>query len=394
MKRMVWITCLLMGVIGSAAAQRDDLYFVPQKKSSSVQAAKSSSSRSTSASAKSTSDLSTSVQSLEIDDDAYNRRGSYLETTSEEEPAGVATQLATTDAPSPARADVDEGWVYGFDGSDVDYEYAMRIVRFRNPRYAIPVSSPLYWDVVYGGALWPSWEWNIYDDGLYAYIVPTRSNWYYWDYMTSYPFGWHHHWTHHHHYYSWHYHNHLWCDPWHHAYHHHHTPGWYYGAHHGHHHAGSVTVKPSVTPGSRPNHRTPTTASTRRDEFSGATAPSSSRTSTSTTRTTGSTRRTGGSVSGSSTTGRVSTSRTGTTSPSSSTMRSSGSSRSRSTGSSRSSSTGSSRSSSSYSSGSSRSSSSYSSGSSRSSSSYSSGSSRSSSSYSSGSSRSSAGSRR
>ena len=45
----------------------------------------------------------------------------------------------------------------------------MRIVRFRNPRYAIPVSSPLYWDVVYG---LPSWDWNVYDDGLYAYVFP------------------------------------------------------------------------------------------------------------------------------------------------------------------------------------------------------------------------------
>mgnify|MGYP001423127249 CR=1 FL=1 len=54
----------------------------------------------------------------------------------------------------------------GFDGSEDDYEYAMRIVRFRNPRFAIPISSPLYWDVVYGVN---SWDWNVYDDGFYAY---------------------------------------------------------------------------------------------------------------------------------------------------------------------------------------------------------------------------------
>ena len=35
-------------------------------------------------------------------------------------------------------------WVNGFEGSQEDYEYAMRIVRFRNPFYAIPISSPLY----------------------------------------------------------------------------------------------------------------------------------------------------------------------------------------------------------------------------------------------------------
>ena len=37
-----------------------------------------------------------------------------------------------------------------FNGTQDDYEYAERIIRFRNPRFAISISSPLYWDVVYG----------------------------------------------------------------------------------------------------------------------------------------------------------------------------------------------------------------------------------------------------
>lgn len=82
-------------------------------------------------------------------------------------------------------------WVNGFQGSDMDYEYAMRIVRFRNPRYAIPVSSPLYWDVVYGAL--PSWDWNVYDDGMYAYVFPTYTNRLWWDWRFSTGFygpGW------------------------------------------------------------------------------------------------------------------------------------------------------------------------------------------------------------
>lgn len=86
-------------------------------------------------------------------------------------------------------------WVNGFEGSQDDYEYAMRIVRFRSPRYAIPVSSPLYWDVVYGA--FPSWDWNVYDDGLYAYVFPTYSNPLWWDWRWNwsiagprYSFGW------------------------------------------------------------------------------------------------------------------------------------------------------------------------------------------------------------
>ena len=63
---------------------------------------------------------------------------------------------------------LDGEWVNGeFEGSQDDYEYATRIIRFRNPRYAISISSPLYWDVVYG---LNSWDWNVYTDGLYAYL--------------------------------------------------------------------------------------------------------------------------------------------------------------------------------------------------------------------------------
>ena len=74
-------------------------------------------------------------------------------------------------------------WVNGFQGSQMDYEYATRIVRFRNPRFAIHVSSPLYWDVVYGAL--PSWDWNVYDDGVYAYVFPTSYNRLYWDWNFS-----------------------------------------------------------------------------------------------------------------------------------------------------------------------------------------------------------------
>ena len=74
---------------------------------------------------------------------------------------------------------LDGEWVNGeFEGSQDDYEYATRIIRFRNPRYAISISSPLYWDVVYG---LNSWDWNVYTDGLYAYAFPTFTNRLWWD---------------------------------------------------------------------------------------------------------------------------------------------------------------------------------------------------------------------
>lgn len=76
----------------------------------------------------------------------------------------------------------------GFNGSQDDYEYAERIIRFRNPRFAVSISSPLYWDIVYGAN---SWDWNVYTDGFYAYAFPTFTNRLWWDWRyNSYGPGW------------------------------------------------------------------------------------------------------------------------------------------------------------------------------------------------------------
>lgn len=301
---------MLVGIIGSASAQHDDLYFVPKKKKAKTEAQPvkteqetplvssevETSSLPAEDSVKTLSVTTFSAKGLPMDADTYNRRGSYLteqgdavsEFAMQDEGFVLITEEGdtmwmNTDTLKLTRVDEGEGWVNGFEGSDSDYEYAMRIIRFRNPRYAIPVSSPLYWDVVYGGALWPSWDWNIYDDGLYAYVFPTSSNWYYWDYMMSYPFGWHrwnHHWglhySHHwgphwgmgHYWDGWGFYGHVWYDPWFNPYFHGYHPGW----HHGHHgfYPGFGAGKPGwggVTPGKpqpRENERHATIASTRR----------------------------------------------------------------------------------------------------------------------------------
>ena len=98
--------------------------------------------------------------------------------------------------------DLDGEWVTGeFNGTQDDYEYAERIIRFRNPRFAISISSPLYWDVVYGPN---SWDWNIYTDGMYAYAFPTFSNPLWWDWRYgSYGWGWNYGWGWSRPYYAW-----------------------------------------------------------------------------------------------------------------------------------------------------------------------------------------------
>ena len=353
MKRVVLIACLLVGVVVTASAQRDDLYFVPKKRAKTE--AKATPLQDVSEEAEQANPLPEGDSSgvptlvLEMDEDAYNRRGSYVteqgdavsEFAMSDEGFVVITEEGdtlwmNTDTLRLSRVQDGEGWVNGFDGSDSDYEYAMRIIRFRNPRYAIPVSSPLYWDVVYGGALWPSWDWNVYDDGMYAYVFPTSSNWHYWDYMMSYPLGWsawsdpwayHHgfHWGHHWgNHYGWQYYGHVWYDPWFNPYFHGYNPGWHHGHHHGHYpHYGAVT--PGWTGGSRayPNDRTSAVASTRRDPQQ---STASSRGASTASRT-GSTAASSRSGSGERTSSvRVVTGRTG--SSSSSAVRTSGSSRS------------------------------------------------------------------
>ena len=264
MRKMVLMALMAVGIVTSASAQRDDLYFVPKKKKViTVQVEEKPIVGGEQAAAKTLSVNSTPVKLLEMDEDTYNRRGSYIMEKND-------TILLDDESQNLTRVDDGEGWVNGFEGSDSDYEYAMRIVRFRNPRYAIPVSSPLYWDVVYGGALWPSWEWNVYDDGMYAYVVPTSSNWYYWDYYMNYPLGWSawgNHWYAHHgyhwglhwgnHYYGWQFCGHVGYAPW-------YSPGWHHGPHHGYYPGvgrpgwgggGPKVIQNNRTPGSLPSHR-------------------------------------------------------------------------------------------------------------------------------------------
>jgi len=70
-------------------------------------------------------------------------------------------------------------WVGGFDGSEMDRDYAERLIRFHGPFTRIPYWSPLYDQFVY----FNDPDWNVYVDGNYAYAFPTWSNpWYdrYW----------------------------------------------------------------------------------------------------------------------------------------------------------------------------------------------------------------------
>ena len=180
-----FITLLLIAVLPALAMAQshDDLYFVPKKKKKVEQKEEVKKVQSTDTVAMYAATTPTKIVVKDVtgqvrDVDEYNRRYTSRDNTFSVE----NDTLYIEEKPYSERGE----WVNGFEGSQDDYEYAMRIVRFRSPRYAIPVSSPLYWEVVSG--VYPSWDWNVYDDGMYAYVFPTYSNPMWWNWRWNWGF--------------------------------------------------------------------------------------------------------------------------------------------------------------------------------------------------------------
>ena len=256
MKKLV-LASLMMTCLSFQAMAQDDLYFVPKKKVETKTATGTAAkvviekdkAPTTVYAAPNSTVVVKDVQGNVRDVDEYNRRYTSRDNTFSME----NDTLYIEEKPYNERGE----WVNGFEGTQDDYEYAMRIIRFRNPRYAIPVSSPLYWDVVYS---LPSWEWNVFDDGLYAYAFPTYSNRLWWDWRWNYPWGsswawsgWYSPWYGNYWYGGWHggwggY----WGGYWGHPHHPHHGPlyagvGGYWGGGHGR--FGSTARNPGIHAG-------------------------------------------------------------------------------------------------------------------------------------------------
>lgn len=237
MKKIVYFLlfalCLPIGLM--AQSVDDDLYFVPskdkqEKKETPVQKEPK----------KQVTNIYTSPGTTVVvqdrkgrtrDVDEYNRRYDARENE-------FVMDNDTLYIKEKSNPDLDGEWVTGeFNGTQDDYEYAERIIRFRNPRFAISISSPLYWDVVYGPN---SWDWNVYTDGMYAYAFPTFSNPMWWDWRYgSYGWGWNSGWGWNRPYYSWGYSPGYWGSGW---YGGGYWGGWYgsggYWGHHHHWHGG------------------------------------------------------------------------------------------------------------------------------------------------------------
>ena len=245
MKKIVFLSLFALCLPWALSAQSvdDDLYYVPSKKKEETKqtqkapvvkeeiVVKSNAPTTVYTSPGSTTVVVKDRKGNTRDIDEYNRRYDSGDYEFSQENDTLYINEKEDDG-------LDGEWVNGeFEGSQDDYEYATRIIRFRNPRYAISISSPLYWDVVYG---LNSWEWNVYTDGLYAYAFPTFSNRLWWDWRyNSYGWGGYP-------YYGWGWNS--WYGPswgfswgwggwygggwWGHHHHHHYHPGYYPGGSH------------------------------------------------------------------------------------------------------------------------------------------------------------------
>ena len=80
-------------------------------------------------------------------------------------------------------------YLNGFNGSESDLEYANRIHHFHDPRYQIFIGDPRYNDINFLN----NYDWNVYVDGSYAYVTPTWTNPYWWNYNLS-PFSYWNNW--------------------------------------------------------------------------------------------------------------------------------------------------------------------------------------------------------
>lgn len=226
-----WIIslCMTMMVV-SAWAQYDDMYFTPKKK------------------AKKETVKEQVVEVTYVDEDSdeeiYNDNPRNVDEYNRRYNTAEAETYDSTQVEQANHEPSEE------------YEYSKRILRFSTPSVGIPVSSPLYWDLRYGPN---SIYWDVYDDGVYAYVSPSSwNNWYYgWGWSSFYPYwGWRD---------PWHY---GWYDPWYcgygygYGYYPYYNPYYYpyYGHHHhyphygpGHHPGGSG--KPAYRPSTQYRER-------------------------------------------------------------------------------------------------------------------------------------------
>jgi hypothetical protein len=125
----------------------------------------------------------------EVSDLSQNNlsKNNYLKDKNENGQTVIHDTIYVTDQTNDSVETNSEHGYYlnGFNGNQSDLEYAERIRRFHNPRYAIFIGDPRYNDIYFLN----NNDWNVYVDDSYAYVTPTWTNPYWWNYNIN-PYDW------------------------------------------------------------------------------------------------------------------------------------------------------------------------------------------------------------
>ena len=179
-KKLFWTLGLALVTSLSMQAQDDDLYFTPSKKKGQNMNATVTSVRSNQQSVSTTNTRPTLAvyNNNSRDEDEYNRRDANY--------AGAWQTGGGAQDSLIGRVDtvyVDTVYQTSPDMYDPesDFIYSRRLLRFHSPRFGYALSSPYYWDLVYGygvyNYLYDPFYWDLYDP-------------FYWDYGWGYGWSW------------------------------------------------------------------------------------------------------------------------------------------------------------------------------------------------------------
>ncbi|MEG0949624.1 MAG: hypothetical protein RSF78_09770, partial [Bacteroidales bacterium] len=152
----------------------DDIYYQPNETNKVVEAKKATNPTRQTAQPNE-SYRSTPSSSATRDVDEYNRRYS-----SEYEETEYTDTIGNDPEVEVIYENPEQGYyLNGFSGNKSDYQYAERIRKFHNPKFTIHISDPAYTDIYFLN----SSDWNVYVDDSYAWVTPTWTNSWYWNYM-------------------------------------------------------------------------------------------------------------------------------------------------------------------------------------------------------------------
>ncbi len=175
MNRRITLACLLAltAVVSISAQDDDDLYFTPSRKK-----AKTEVQAPVYAQPGTVSVVPTEKPQVEVynnnsrSDDEYNRR---------DKNQNVAWQTGGSAEDSVSYDSSDAISRYDLNDPELDFAYSRRLLRFHSPSIGIALSSPYYWDLVYGYGVYD----YFYDPFYYDYYDP-----FFWNYGWGYGYAW------------------------------------------------------------------------------------------------------------------------------------------------------------------------------------------------------------